>query len=168
MKSRHNLVLAVIVLAAMFFSPVAVSAEAKISVCFLPTQPCMSIVLQLISKAQKSIYMFSYSFQSKAFVNALVAAKKRGVKVSVLVDEVKAEKKIQGNRMLGLEEGGVTVTIYDGPQKQHIKAVVIDGHQVVTGSMNWSDSEDVENDVVFIQDPDIARRFINKFKVLSR
>src|SRR5579863_9340578 len=53
---------------------------------FSPKGGCQEALVQEIHKARREILVQAYSFTSDALTNALVEAKKRGVKVEILLD----------------------------------------------------------------------------------
>jgi phosphatidylserine/phosphatidylglycerophosphate/cardiolipin synthase-like enzyme len=68
-------------------------------------------------------------------VDALINAKKRGVKVKIVLENTVALNKIAYNRLI---ENGVQVFWDHNSQITHSKLIVIDNKLVVIGSTNWS------------------------------
>ncbi|MGC1854920.1 MAG: phospholipase D-like domain-containing protein, partial [Candidatus Aquirickettsiella sp.] len=58
-----------------------------IQVCFTPGQNCTKEIIDVIDAAKQSIFVQAYSFTSAPIAAHLVAAKKRGVKVNVILDK---------------------------------------------------------------------------------
>ena len=59
----------------------------NIDVGFSPNQGSLPLVLKTINSAQKSLCMATYSFTSRPVVEALIAAKNRGVDIKIVSDE---------------------------------------------------------------------------------
>ncbi|MCP4489235.1 MAG: hypothetical protein GY820_18275 [Gammaproteobacteria bacterium] len=57
------------------------------SVCFTPGGQCTNQIVQVINSAKHSINIQAYGFTSSAIAKALIASKKRGVKIFVLLDK---------------------------------------------------------------------------------
>jgi cardiolipin synthase len=107
-------------------------------------------MLDAIGKAQRGIMLETYIFDrdqiGRRFVEALIAAVKRGVEVRVLIDAVGARYSVPS--VLGmLKDGGVTVDVFNGNVitglrlpyanlRTHRKILVIDGQVAFTGGMN--------------------------------
>ena len=107
-------------------------------------------MLKAIDTASRSIILETYIFDrdriGHRFVDALVAAVKRGVTVRVLIDAVGARYSVPS--VLGmLREGGVTADVFNGNVimglrlpyanlRTHRKIMVVDGSIAFTGGMN--------------------------------
>lgn len=95
-------------------------------------------VLGLIDSAQTSIYVETYVFTSEEMMDALIAAKMRGVDVKVIMEE-----RIDGSpdalaysRLLG---SGVDVCWASNVFKlTHSKIIIVDGKKALVGSHNLS------------------------------
>ncbi len=105
---------------------------------------------------------------SNLLIKELIVAKKRGVKVEVIL-EVKEEedRATKRNRHTGriLSDGGVEV-IYDAPLKTtHAKFMVVDGGLVLLGSANWTYYALTDNNEasVLIRSREVARTLIGYF-----
>jgi len=107
-------------------------------------------VHSLLSKASKSIYIMMYSFKrypdyprspSNIFIQDLAKAKKRGVKVTVLLDISDFnEENSRGNQKTGqlLSSKGVKVYYDSLKTNTHAKVLVVDSRRTVVGSTNWT------------------------------
>ena len=105
---------------------------------------------------------------SNFLIKELIDAKKRGVKVEVIL-EVKEEedRTTKRNRHTGkiLSEGGVDV-IYDALFKTtHTKLMVVDGHLTLLGSTNWTYNALTNNNEasVLIRSKGVAKELIDYF-----
>ncbi len=101
---------------------------------------------RLMREAQKSIYIASYAFYDDVTgnetVDILLAKKKEGVDIKVIVDNKMAY--IFGGRLLKkMEAAGIEVIRYaetDRPHDYlHIKMLLVDGNYSVIGGMNYGD-----------------------------
>jgi len=132
-------------------------------------------VSSLIKSAKERVYVVMFSMQrytnpehwdssSNKLLDALVAAKTRGVEVRVIIDEWP-----EGNdKAFGyLDERGVAVRAMHDEGTTHDKLLIIDG-VVVVGSTNWSyyslDKNHEAN--VAIRSEEIAARFKQYFDSL--
>ncbi|MBR9707076.1 MAG: hypothetical protein GOV15_01435, partial [Candidatus Diapherotrites archaeon] len=99
-------------------------------------------------------------------VEALAAAKERGVRVRVVLDDQGASQ--DDNAFDFLESNGVSVK-YDSPDSlNHNKFIIIDSKAVVVGSTNWSYSalEKNRETSVLIRSTETANEFNEYFEDL--
>lgn len=108
-------------------------------------------LLKALTEAEQSIdvSMFYFSYSTKrdhpntAIVQELVRAKKRGVRVQVLLDrdrpgDLYNSRRINETARKYLAERGIAVA-FDAPETvNHSKFVAIDGKRVLLGSHNWT------------------------------
>lgn len=111
---------------------------------FSPDEGAENLVLKAIRAARMEIRVLSYSFTSAPITQALLAAKRRGVDVAMIVDHkdnIAEDRSGKGKHALNaLAHADVlfrTIAIYP---IHHDKALVIDGQHVETGSFNFSDA----------------------------
>ena len=108
------------------------------------------VAKKTIQEARTSIQVMMFEMRyydehpnspSNLLIKALIDAKKRGVKVEVILEARDDEDRAtQGNRRTGkiLSQGGVEV-IYDPLFKTtHTKCMVVDGELTLLGSTNWT------------------------------
>jgi phosphatidylserine/phosphatidylglycerophosphate/cardiolipin synthase-like enzyme len=106
--------------------------------------------MKMIQEAKSTIHiiMFEMSYYDNRtssppnlLIKELMAARKRGVKVEVILDvREKEDRSTQRNRRTGkmLSDGGVEVT-YDSLSKTtHAKVLIADGQTSLLGSTNWT------------------------------
>ena len=117
-------------------------------------------VIKVINGANKQILLAAYSFTSKPITAALVAAKKRGVKVYAVLDKSNETEKYSTLHML--RSAAIPVKIDRAHAIQHNKYMIIDGATVETGSFNYTSSAEkrnAENVVVISGDQQVVKRF---------
>jgi phosphatidylserine/phosphatidylglycerophosphate/cardiolipin synthase-like enzyme len=132
--------------------------------CFSRVERCDVLLISLINRANRSVYVAVYSFTRDSLATALISAKERGVEVRVVIERERAYE--QGSEYPRLKSAGVDVRLDGNPNSMHHKFMVIDGYIVVTGSYNWSSAAEERNDenVVVIFDRDVAQRFVQEFE----
>jgi phosphatidylserine/phosphatidylglycerophosphate/cardiolipin synthase-like enzyme len=132
--------------------------------CFSRVERCDVLLISLINRANRSVYVAVYSFTRDSLAAALIYAKERGVEVRVVIERERAYE--QGSEYPRLKSAGVDVRLDGNPNLMHHKFMVIDGYVVVTGSYNWSSAAEERNDenVVVIFDRDVAQRFVQEFE----
>jgi len=97
-------------------------------------------ILRVIGQAKHSIQVNMFSFDDTKLVDALIAARRRGVTVNVMMDS-HYEKHINERAYDRLKTAGVSVTFTPYNEVLHSKSAVIDdGQVVIMGSANWTNS----------------------------
>lgn len=136
------------------------------NVYFSPNGGCQEAVVTQISKAQRSIDIAMYSFTSRDIAQALVEAKKRQVKVRVVLDNAEIKEPFSKSRYLIGK--GINVKFRLGPGLMHNKFAVIDNRILLTGSFNWTSSADKKNaeNLLIMTDKGLAQRYAKQFKLL--
>lgn len=121
------------------------------------------LVLEIINNAQKSIHMIAYTLTSPDIVNALIAAKKRGVNVLIVADyHVNMSRKISRVALSNLVKAGIPLRTSVTYNSLHDKVLIIDNNVVQTGSFNYSNSATNRNSeslVVMKDFPNVAATF---------
>jgi phosphatidylserine/phosphatidylglycerophosphate/cardiolipin synthase-like enzyme len=131
---------------------------------FSPKGGCQEAVVQEIRKAHREILVQAYSFTSDPLTRALVDAKKRGVKVEVLLDRSNEIEKYSELHIL-LEQG-LDPLIDADHAIAHNKIMIIDQRVVVTGSFNFThqaEGENAENLLLLTGHGELIRRYRDNF-----
>jgi phosphatidylserine/phosphatidylglycerophosphate/cardiolipin synthase-like enzyme len=144
----------------------AQSGPQDLKAFFSPNGGCTDAVVSSLGDARKSVLVQAYSFTSAPIAKALVAAKKRGVDVQVILDKSQRSEKYSGATFLANE--GVPVFIDAGHRIAHNKVMVIDGQTVITGSFNFTkaaESGNAENVLLILHAPELAKRYTENWKL---
>ena len=151
-------------LAVVCFAATPVMATPVVDVCFSPGGECEKRVVREIEAAKKMVLVQAHVFTSRPIADALVAARKRGVDVQVILDA--SNTKDRYSAMGVLKKGGVEVALDGKHPVANNKVVVIDGAVVLTGSMNFTKAADDSNaeNLVVIRDAGIAGQFVENWK----
>ena len=133
-------------------------------VYFSPKGGCVSAIVAELTKARSAILVQAYSFTCRDIANALIAAVKRGVSVTILLDK---SNEAESYSALGdLEGHGIDVRIDGVHAIAHNKVMVIDSRTVLTGSFNFTqqaEHENAENLIVMRNQPELAVLYHNNF-----
>ena len=88
---RRRLILASVLGLLLLTSPVYAETAAPcpaVTVCFTPGENCTERIVTTLSEAKTSLLVQAYSFTSAPIAEALVDAKKRGVRVEVILERI--------------------------------------------------------------------------------
>src|ERR1035437_1991992 len=157
-------------LASTLFAALPVKAEdhgpfhpASVEVYFSPKGGATEACVAAIASAKTTINVQAYSFTSEPIAAALVAAKKRGMTVAVILDDSQRTEKYSEADFVA--HAGIPTFIDAKHAIAHNKIIIIDGTVVVTGSFNFTkaaESSNAEN-LLVIHDPKLAARYLTNW-----
>ena len=120
------------------------------SVAFRPNTSVEALLVSAIDASQKTIKLALYEFSSRNVLAALQKAKRRGVKVQVILDDSNAfpenepgaeYRRRRSEQIWGLVRDGFDLRVLRGVTQfgiNHNKFAVFDGKMAEFGSYNWS------------------------------
>jgi phosphatidylserine/phosphatidylglycerophosphate/cardiolipin synthase-like enzyme len=149
----------------------SVQAKGTMEVAFSPDGGGERLVIKVIDAAQSEIKVLAYSFTSAPITRALLAARKRGVAVTVVADEKSNLSEGGGNQkaaaaLSALSNAGADVRTTSAWAIHHDKVILIDKMHVETGSFNFSASAETrnsENVLVNWNNPDLVAIYLAHF-----
>lgn len=135
-------------------------------VCFTPGANCTHLLVDHIKKAKHLINAQIYSFTSYKIARALVDAKRRGVRVTVIFDRSNFKKKYFSFAPY-LKKHGIACYVDEGVKSiAHNKVMIIDHSWVETGSFNFTKAAQTKNaeNMLLIQSAQLNHQFDNNFQ----
>lgn len=138
--------------------------KTKVSIYFLPQNKAINTkIVPLIDNAKVSIYTPIFYLTHKEVINSLIRAKKRGVKVFVILDANSAHN--QFSRHWELRHNGIKVKTENWVGKMHMKSAIIDDKYLIIASMNWTNAAENRNDenTLIIENEELAKEFKKEF-----
>ena len=126
-------------------------------------------VIPLIDQAKESIDLSIFFLTHKNASKALVEAKKRGVKVRVILDATGATNGYSKHKYL--RENNIETKVENWGGKMHMKSALIDKKHIIVGSMNWTsagESKNDENTLVILNDSKNGKKISKFFEELWR
>jgi phosphatidylserine/phosphatidylglycerophosphate/cardiolipin synthase-like enzyme len=153
------------ILLACSFPAIAESpAGPSIRLFFSPNGGGTEAILSEIRHARAEVLVQAYSFTSAPIAKALLDARKRGVKVTVILD--KSQRKASYSAADFLRNSGIATYIDGKHAIAHNKIMIIDRECVITGSFNFTkaaEEKNAENILVIRGDPDLTSKYIGNF-----
>jgi phosphatidylserine/phosphatidylglycerophosphate/cardiolipin synthase-like enzyme len=133
-----------------------------LGVYFSPDGGCEDEILDWISRANETIHILIYIFNSDTISDELIAANQRGIEVKVLFEQ---EEIKQYSEYQKLKNAGIQVRNDTNSHSMHDKVLIIDDTIVLTGSFNYSaDAEKYNNEnLLVIKSTTIAAEYEEKF-----
>lgn len=120
--------------------------SANVEVLYAPHDAPLDRLVTLYQQAKHYIYVSVYGLTYPRAVQALVAAKKRGVDVRMLTDQERTLDAKQYTALQTLRLAGIPIRINQHEGLMHLKQVVIDDEINTSGSMNHTTSGNLYND----------------------
>lgn len=145
----------------------AAVAAPSLDVGFSPEGSAQQLVLRTLDDARESIRLMGYSFTSPEVVKSLVAAKRRGVDVMVVVDEKGNRSRASQAAMNVVANAGIPLRINGQYKIMHDKVIVTDGQNVELGSFNYTRSaaeSNSENALVVRGVPALAQTYLSHWQ----
>lgn len=141
------------------------AAQGSLQAAFAPWDNLEDLVTDAIDGARRQVLVQAYLLTSKKIANTLIAARRRGVDVRVLLDAEQLAK-AASSMAPELAAAGIAVWLETKYQNAHNKIVVIDAGSpdatVITGSFNFTwtaQHKNAENVLIARKNPALAARF---------
>ncbi len=130
------------------------------SVCFEPEDDCIGIMTAQLDLAREEVLVMAFLFSNGRMVNALNRAAARGVRVRMVVSDMR-----EGHpRVRAVQQRGVEVMTRDN-LTQHSKYLVIDRRLVITGSQNFTfASQSNSENTLVIDDPRTVAAYVRNWE----
>jgi phosphatidylserine/phosphatidylglycerophosphate/cardiolipin synthase-like enzyme len=132
---------------------------------FSPEDGTLAHILSTVNAATESIYFLAYSFTSDDLRQALISCAQSGITVAGVFDHDQYLFNT-GTEYENLLNAGVDVHLDGNPRLMHHKVIIIDGQVVITGSYNFSNNAEHNNDenTLIIHNQDIAALYLAEFQ----
>jgi phosphatidylserine/phosphatidylglycerophosphate/cardiolipin synthase-like enzyme len=137
----------------------------SVAVHFSPEGGCTNAVVNELLHARHEILVQAYSFSSKPIAEALIAAKKRGVRVEILLDHSNEQEPYSD--LHWFVEAGLHPLIDAKHPIAHNKVMIVDKRTLITGSFNFTnqaESHNAENLVVLKGHPELVAAYRAAFE----
>ncbi len=122
--------------------------------------------LELISGAERCVYVAAYGFDLQDLADALIDAHNRGVVVRIVCEGDRFFSADPDDPYARMYAAGIPIVPDDEPDAlTHDKFIVVDSAVVWTGSANFTQNGFFlnNNNVVVISSPEVARAFADQF-----
>jgi len=122
----------------------------EVELWFLPDdRKAVPRLKELIQAAKKSVRVAMFAWTHQDLADEVILAKKRGVKVEVVVDHFSG-KAASAKIVKLLKNNGVGVALSPSGTLLHHKFMCIDSKVLVNGSTNWTKAAFTQNDDCFL------------------
>jgi phosphatidylserine/phosphatidylglycerophosphate/cardiolipin synthase-like enzyme len=132
---------------------------------FSPKGGATAAVVDALGNAKQSIHVQAYSFTSPAIAKALVAAKRRGLEVKIILD--KSQRSERYTEADFTAHAGIPTWIDESHAIAHNKIMILDDDTVITGSFNFTraaEENNAENLLVLHKTQELAQRYLRNWE----
>jgi phosphatidylserine/phosphatidylglycerophosphate/cardiolipin synthase-like enzyme len=167
MKRRHILTPGLLLVLVLGCEPQA-SIPQGVQVYFSPAGGATEAVVNVLNHATNLVLVQAYSFTSAPIAQALVAARRRGVKVQVILD--KSQRTERYSEADFLQHNDIPTKIDAEHAIAHNKIMIIDGYLVLTGSFNFTRAAEDRNaeNLLVVNDSVLAKQFVSNWEAHER
>lgn len=145
-------------------------AEGTLQPLFAPWDDVEKAIVDTLGAARQQVLVQAYLLTNKKISAALIAARRRGVDVRVLVDGAQLER-VSSSTAPRLAAAGIPVWLETTYQNAHNKVIVIDAATshatVLTGSFNFTwtaQHKNAENVLIARNNPKLAARYARNWE----
>ena len=142
----HSIFRSLCLVVLMLAIPVGAGWSATVEVYYAPEDAPLDRLATLYGHAKRYLYVSVYGLTSPRAVEAMVAAKKRGVDVRVITDRQRTEDTKQRTVLHTLHLADIPILVNEHDALMHLKQAVIDDEVNASGSMNHTTSGNRYND----------------------
>lgn len=118
-------------------------AVGSMDVYFSPRGGATGAIVREIASARSEILVQAYSFTSSSIAKALINARKRGVKIQVILDKSQCGDKYSSADFL--VHGGIDTFVDFRHAIAHNKIMIVDRAVLITGSFNFTRAAEERN-----------------------
>jgi phospholipase D len=148
-----------------FIDPVTCPIEVRYS----PHGGAMDAVLSMLGRAQQWVIVAMYGLTHPDIIDAIIAARWRGVEVGIKLDRLQSAGRSQSAAIAQLEAEGVLVEISNQSRQLHNKFAVIDARWIITGSFNWTANAENRNreNLLVLDCPELAWSYAYEWTLIQ-
>jgi len=119
-----------------------------------PYDDAQTALLQLLDSSQHQCLVAVYTINNPVLINELVTLHARGVDTEVITDSTQAAGKHEAEAINYLRSNQIPVFIGKSKYHQimHLKVCIIDQEKIATGSYNWTESANRQDNTLTIED----------------
>jgi phosphatidylserine/phosphatidylglycerophosphate/cardiolipin synthase-like enzyme len=167
MKPKTVLIVLSVIISLLSLTPVQAEqfkSTGTIDVYFSPNGGCTDAIVKELNNAKTEILVQAYSFTSRPIAKALVDAKKRGIKIEVILDKSQQSQKYSAADFVA--HAGIPTYIDSVHAIAHNKIMIIDRSTLITGSFNFTkaaEENNAENLLIIKGNKPLVDRYIQNF-----
>ncbi len=143
------------------------TGQEEIEVRFSPRGGCTKMLVNLIDEAKETLHIYIFSFTSQPIYQAILRAKKRGVKIYIITNKT---YRGQSSKIELLAKVCHDLYIDRRSGVAHHKFMIIDRKRVATGSFNYSKNAEQSNreNLLCIREIAVAELYYKEWEKQSK
>jgi phosphatidylserine/phosphatidylglycerophosphate/cardiolipin synthase-like enzyme len=147
--------------------PEVLVGNVRIECFFSPEDRVLKAVIRTVNEAKATIDFMAFSFTSQEIAEAMASRVNKGVRVRGLFEGRNANSQYSQDDFL--EQKGAKVYLDENENNMHNKVIIVDTETVITGSYNFSDNAEKNNDenLLILHSTDIAAKYEQEFNRLT-
>ncbi len=167
MKSKAHLFVLSVVFSLLLLTPAYAeqfTSTGTIDANFSPHGGCTEAIVKELNSAKTEIHVQAYSFTNKPIAKALIDAKKKGIKIEVILDKSQQSQKYSSADFVA--HAGIPTYIDRAHAIAHNKIIIIDWSTLITGSFNFTkaaEEKNAENLLIMKGNKALVDRYIQNF-----
>lgn len=167
MKSQALLIILSVLISLLSLTPAYAEqfiSTGTVDAYFSPHGGCTDAIVKELNNAKTEILVQAYSFTSKPIARALIDARKRGIKIEVILDKSQRSKKYSTADFVA--HAGIPTYIDSAHAIAHNKIMIIDRITMITGSFNFTkaaEEKNAENLLIMKGNKPLVDRYIQNF-----
>lgn len=131
----------------------------KVSPHFTPEEDMAQVIQRELLTAEKSVYVSLFGITNDVLSDTLIDLHNRGVYVEVAVDKMQGLSRYSD--IPKLRTAGIPIIMKQTTVLEHNKFAIVDGKSVITGSWNWSESANKQdNNTVILRCRKLAQEYL--------
>ena len=137
----------------------------RVDTYFAPDDHVLTVLYNLLSNAEESIYFLAFSFTSNELGEIVRTKAEAGLDIKGVMDKEQVASNT-GTEYDPFRQAGLDVRIDGNDGQMHHKVFIVDKKIVVLGSYNFSRAAEERNDenVLILYNEEIATFFVEEFK----
>lgn len=154
----------ILCLLVVLIAPSVAHALDTIQVYFSPHGGATNAIIDAIEHETHQIHVAAYSFTSAPIAQALIAAHRRGVPVTVLLDSSQLTERYTSATFLA--HAGIPVLIDAAHAIAHSKYIILGHDRVITGSFNFTRAAEDKNseNLLVIHNSTVATQYVENWQ----
>ncbi len=166
--NRSNLLpLSILVGLMVLFSPWCSTGWCGVEVLFSPRDNINYRIIEAVDLSEACIDVSAFDFTSKEIADALVDARRKGLKIRLLVDKKLLEDEDNDSQVKHLEEIGFDIKALRGKGKGSMKNsfIIFDSRLVIVGPYHLIEDKESYNyeNAIFFDDRGVVETYQNEF-----
>ncbi len=147
--------------------PIEPVGAIKSSAYFSPGNDCRNKIISLINNAKKNIKICVFTISDNTIVKAIIGAHQRGIDITIISDNDKANDK--GSDIDYLSDKGIEVILDRSAHHMHHKFALFDDTILLNGSFNWTRSATTVNqeNILVTSERQLVSDYKNRFYILK-